>query len=446
MRFRDIPGSENWLDVIPVREGWSGDEKFRVLHADGRTLLVRISPTDRAMRRQQEYRTLKAIHAKTDVNIPDALDFGPCEGGVYTLLTWVNGTPAEKLLPALPVQQQRELGMQAGRIARTLHSVPAPDDQEPWQDYFSRKMARKVEMNRNCELKTPECADFEAYVLANGQLINGRPNTFQHGDLHVGNMVVDENGVLGVVDFDRMSFGDPWEEFNRITWSAQCSPAFASGMLTEYFGGEVPQAFWKLLALYMASNQLSSIPWAIPFGQQEIDVMIRQNREVRSWYPGAYGDGAPNWYTPPVQYGTQQDIYLWMELVRHIAWNFPGLETETALDEHQATVLRFMGKRQALCVKADGCIAGVLLFSRGHNKICCLGVHPQYRRRGIASALLSAALEELDASRPITVSTFRQEDEKGTAPRALYCKFGFEPAELIEEFGYPNQKFIKKPM
>ena len=296
MFFRDIPGSDRWLDVIPVREGWSGDEKFRVTDPDGRALLVRISPNDRMMRRKQEFETLRRINTQTNVNIPQALGFGPCEGGVYTLLSWVDGTPAETLLPTLSPAEQIDLGHQAGRIARTLHAIPAPSDHEPWDAYFSRKMARKIEMNRNCDLKTPECADFEAYVLANGHLINGRPNTFQHGDFHVGNMVVSSDRILGVVDFDRLSFGDPWEEFNRITWSAQSSPLFASALLTGYFGGNVPMDFWKLLALYIASNQLASIPWAIPFGQEEVNVMVRQNHEVRSWYPGAYGDGAPCWY------------------------------------------------------------------------------------------------------------------------------------------------------
>ena len=56
--------------------------------------------------------------------------------------------------------------------------------------------------------------------------------------------------------------------------------------------------------------------------------------------------------------------------------------------------------------------------------------------------LLSKALEELDRTKNISVSTFREEDEKGTAPRALYKKFGFVEDELIEEFGYPNQKFV----
>ena len=40
------------------------------------------------------------------------------------------------------------------------------------------------------------------------------------------------------------------------------------------------------------------------------------------------------------------------------------------------------------------------------------------------------------------MSTFRENDVKGIAPRKLYKKFGFEEGELIEEFGYPNQRFV----
>lgn len=51
----------------------------------------------------------------------------------------------------------------------------------------------------------------------------------------------------------------------------------------------------------------------------------------------------------------------------------------------------------------------------------------------------------LGRSKEISVSTFRENDEKGAAPRALYKKYGFKEAEFIEEFGYPNQKFILYP-
>ena len=141
-------------------------------------------------------------------------------------------------------------------------------------------------------------------------------------------------------------------------------------------------------------------------------------------------------------FGNAGDINQWMDLVRRVSRNFPGLETEKGLEEHRQTVLRFMEKRQALCVKSDGRIQGVLLFSRNRNMICCLAVSPGSRRKGIASELLKTALSELDRNRDITVSTFREGDEKGTAPRGLYRKFGFVGAELTEEFGYPNQVFV----
>ena len=125
-------------------------------------------------------------------------------------------------------------------------------------------------------------------------------------------------------------------------------------------------------------------------------------------------------------FGESSCIHSWMQLVRKVSWNFPGLETEERIDEHEQTVLKFMNKKQALCVKSQGIIMGVLLFSRNKNMICCLAVDPEHRKQGLASILLRKALDELDGSREITVSTFRENDEKGIAPRALYRKFGFQ--------------------
>ena len=145
-------------------------------------------------------------------------------------------------------------------------------------------------------------------------------------------------------------------------------------------------------------------------------------------------------------YGVPEDIENWMNLVTRISWNFPGLETQKQLDEYKYTVLRFMGKRQAICVKEGNEIVGVMLFSRGHNMICCLAVSPDCRRRGVATILMDEVLCNLDRSREITVSTFRADDEKGPAPRALYEKYGFVEGALVEELGYPNQKYILYPI
>ena len=143
-----------------------------------------------------------------------------------------------------------------------------------------------------------------------------------------------------------------------------------------------------------------------------------------------------------VEYGMPLDIESWMELVQSVSWNFPGLETEVAIEDHRQTVLRFMGENRALCVKDAEKVVGVLLLSKKHNMICCLAVAPEYRRNGIASALLEKALAELDRSRDITVTTFRANDEKGIAPRALYKQFGFKEEKLMIENDYPVQRFV----
>lgn len=66
-------------------------------------------------------------------------------------------------------------------------------------------------------------------------------------------------------------------------------------MVDGYFGSEVPKAFWDLLALYICSNTLSSLPWAISFGEQEIQTMRKQAKEVLAWYSGMTCT-VPTWY------------------------------------------------------------------------------------------------------------------------------------------------------
>lgn len=149
--------------------------------------------------------------------------------------------------------------------------------------------------------------------------------------------------------------------------------------------------------------------------------------------------------TCQVQYAVPAQIDGWMALVEPMRSFFPGLETAAALAEYRQTVLRFMEKRQALLVESDGKVAGVMLFSRKRRMICFLAVSPDYRRQGVATAMMDEALSLLGREQPITVTTYRAEDEKGAAARAFYERIGFLPGALIEELGYPNQLYTLDP-
>ena len=286
---------QNIISKTSIDKGWSGDQKYCAVTADGVKYLLRISTIDRLERKRKEYEKMSEV---AQLGIPMCLpvEFGTSEEGAYSIQSWIDGEDAEEKIMSMDEEKQYRYGLDAGRILAKIHTIPAPKDAPSWETRFNAKIDRKIAMYESCELKYESGGDaFLSYLAENRYLLRGRPQSYQHGDYHIGNMMIDQDGVLTIIDFDRDDFGDPWEEFNRIVWCAQAAPAFASGMVDGYFGGEVPMEFWKLLALYICSNTLSSLPWAIPFGEGEIQVMRKQAAQVLEWYDGMK-NVVPTWY------------------------------------------------------------------------------------------------------------------------------------------------------
>ena len=291
--MQDIKFFDGFSKIEPINKGWSDDKKYCVSKADGTKYLLRISPTERYEKRKALFEIMEYVAA---LRIPmyKSIEFGTCEDGVYTILSWIDGEDAEAAIPMLPETEQYILGLKSGEILRKIHSIPAPETQEDWATRFNRKINMKIQKYRECGLRFTGDDKIIEYIEQNRHLLENRPQSFQHGDYHIGNMML-ENGELRIIDFDRYDFGDPWEEFNRIVWCAAASPYFATGQLRGYFGGEPPIEFFKLLAFYIASNTLSSIYWAIPFGQGEIDTMMKQSQDVLSWFDNMQNP-VPTWY------------------------------------------------------------------------------------------------------------------------------------------------------
>lgn len=278
----------------PINKGWSSDQKFCVADENGTRYLLRVSDIALRDKKQAEYHMMERV-AALGVPMCRPVAFGVCADGVYSIQSWIDGEDAEAVMPGCSDAEQYAYGLEAGRILRRIHTVPAPAAQEDWESRFNRKMDYKIKKYGECPVKYENGQAFIDYINENRHLLKGRPQVYQHGDYHIGNMMMDRNGQLHVIDFDRSDYGDPWEEFNRIVWCAQKSPLFASGMVNGYFDDDVPMAFWRLLALYIASNTLSSVYWAIPFGQDEVNTMLNQAEEVLSWYDNMRSP-VPAWY------------------------------------------------------------------------------------------------------------------------------------------------------
>lgn len=139
-----------------------------------------------------------------------------------------------------------------------------------------------------------------------------------------------------------------------------------------------------------------------------------------------------------IVFATQEDIPKWMELVSLVIDGFPHLDEKQYLEQ----LKEYIRNRRALILKDIDMAIGIMAFNEMTGSIDFLGVHPQYRKRGIAKAFCEKALYELAHSPQISVTTFREGDKADTGYREIWGGLGFAEAELLVEFGYPTQRFI----
>ena len=277
-----------------INKGWSTDIKYLIKDDNNNKYLLRISSIDQYDKKLIEFDYLKKLE-KIGLSMCKPIEFGTCDEGVYIILSWVEGVDAQEYILNLSNKEQYEYGIIAGKELLKIHSLKAPSNIFDWEEKFNKKIDRKIKMYEDCPIKIDKANNLIEYINNNRHLLKNGNLVFHHGDYHIGNMMINENKELVIIDFNRADFGDPYEEFNRIVWCAQASSYFASGMVDGYFNNDIPIDFWKVLALYISSNTLSSIPWAIPFGKEEIEVMINQSKDVLRWYDDM-NTYIPSWY------------------------------------------------------------------------------------------------------------------------------------------------------
>jgi aminoglycoside phosphotransferase (APT) family kinase protein len=233
-----IPGFENFTRIRLLTKGWSSDTKYCVEIASGNRLLLRVADISEYNRKKAEFERMKQL-AALGISMSQPVDFGICNDGknVYSLLSWCGGEDAETALRHLPESGLYVLGIKSGEILRKMHSIPAPETQEDWAGRFNRKTHSKIQKYLECRLRFGGDDKIMKYMEKNRYLLENRPQCLRHGDYHIGNMILSDDNTLSIIDFNRMDYGDPWEEFNRIVWSAAASPCFATGSLTDISAG-----------------------------------------------------------------------------------------------------------------------------------------------------------------------------------------------------------------
>ena len=295
-----IPESQSWKICRPIVSGWSHDQKFYIQTEVDAEYLLRISALDSFEEEKGAYRALQEISDNSDALFAKLIKSGLCNGGknTYRLFSWINGTELPLVLSTFSDQEQYQLGREAGKLLKTLHQASIDPTIPAWESYYQDKIDHKLEQYAACPFGCEDEAVVLDLIQQMRRVVKSRPQSFQHGDFHIGNMLLTPDGKLAVIDFNRLGFGDPWEEFNRLVWSVQQSTWFATGQIDGYFDDQIPPDFFTCMTLYMAVNQIGAIPWAVPFGTDQVNLMIIQLSEFVQWF-NSFQRVVPNWYHAP---------------------------------------------------------------------------------------------------------------------------------------------------
>ncbi|RXJ04634.1 aminoglycoside phosphotransferase family protein [Anaerobacillus alkaliphilus] len=281
-------------EINEITKGFSHDKKYVV---NGQ-YLVRIFPQGEEEKRKEEFNCIQTLSNYSQF-VPKTYEFGHLADNEfsYMILEFLPGDDAESVLPQLSGDEQYEAGFLAGKELKKLHQLHAPESTIDW---FTQK--KKKSDNYLEELQTVPVDDrlkelLATYIKQHEHLMRNRPNTFQHDDFHPSNLLIHNKVFSGIIDFQRMDWGDPLHDLTKIGFfSKRISVEFSRGVLEGYHSEEgISEVFWELYSLYSAMHIVSAIVWGLRMSQEQFETLLGYSLDVLADHDD-FKQTIPKWY------------------------------------------------------------------------------------------------------------------------------------------------------
>lgn len=284
-----------------IDKGWSSDKKYHIKTRDNKSLLLRISDICDVKRKKNEYRMLE-IAASTEVLMSRPIEFGFLDNKkyVYQLLMWIDGVDVQDAIINMTDSERYVVGYKAGKLLKTLHSIPAPNNLSSWIYIFSKKIDYRVKQLGENNISSPKLDLLKEYLYKNIELLSNRVQYFNHGDFSITNLILSPSGQVGIIDFNAFTsiYGDPYWEFCTIPYGHKADSNYYSGMFNGYFGDKIPDDFFPLLAFYFAYDAFASVCEMIGNDESDIHDARHHVDNILRWFNNMQSN-IPTWYITP---------------------------------------------------------------------------------------------------------------------------------------------------
>ncbi|ADL53364.1 aminoglycoside phosphotransferase family protein [Clostridium cellulovorans] len=299
--LKDIPNYDDWIKIEKINKGWSDDIKFYLEDKGGGKYLLRINSIEKFESKENEFRIIKKYN-KLNFEMSKAITSGICNNGknVYMIFSWVEGAALDNVLSKLDEEEQFKLGIKAGEILKSIHNIKVDKEDLPEETKIRRKL-QQLKRYEDSLYRIPNDEYIVKFIKDNIHKTCIEEPVYEHGDFHPGNLIYTLDKRIGVIDFNRLECGDRYEEFYKIQiLTIEQSIPFAIGQIKGYFRGEPPKKFWEIQKIYVAHASLFSIEWAVKFGKNDINAMIKRCYKARMDYEN-FKLLIPKWYSENVR-------------------------------------------------------------------------------------------------------------------------------------------------
>lgn len=140
-----------------------------------------------------------------------------------------------------------------------------------------------------------------------------------------------------------------------------------------------------------------------------------------------------------IRLAVKSDLNAWLRLAEMVVDGYPHMDEIKYRDD----IIKYIDANTALVLYDGRVLVGALAYSNVTGSIDFFGVHPQYRELYLHNLFLNVLTKKYLAGRVISMTTFREGDKADTGYRKLLKQLGFVERELLVEFDYPTQRFIK---
>ena len=276
-KIKQIPELSNFRDIFQIKKGFSSDEKYVIHTNENHKLFLRIFNQEDLGSKKKEYYILEKmrdlnVHCSRPVSINEMENWG------YLITTYLEGKDAEDEIPKHTINEQFNIGFEAGKELRKIHQYAAPNNISSWYLRKVKKHNKYMKDYLACGVQIKDDQKIINFIENNIHLMKHRPNLFQHDDFHPANIIVNNKKFAGVIDFNRFDWGDPYHEFLKIgIFNREVSVPYSIGQIRGYFNNEDPdEYFWRLYSLYLAMCVFSTVIWSLKNVPDSLNDMLEK--------------------------------------------------------------------------------------------------------------------------------------------------------------------------